>query len=378
MNRRRVCYVSGTRADFGLLSSTLQRMASDARLELSICVTGMHLLHRFGETVREIEAAGLPIGARIPVDLAGGDGAAMARAIGLALIGMTDHFAVARPDLVLVLGDRGEMLAGALAALHLNIPVVHLHGGERSGTVDEPVRHAISKLAHYHLTATPGAQARLVRMGERAERVFVTGAPGLDGLAETPVQTRQALCVEWGLDPAKPVALVVFHPVLQEAGDAGQQMEEVLAAVRDRGLQALCLMPNSDAGNVRIRAVLEARRGDPGVSLVTHLPRPAFVAWMAAADVMVGNSSSGIIEAASLGLPVVNVGERQAGRERSGNVVDCPPLTAAVAASIDQALALRGRRFENVYGDGKAGERIVELLASLPLEQDLLCKSNAY
>lgn len=378
MNRRRVCYVSGTRADFGLLAGTLHRAAADPRLELSICVTGMHLLPPFGETVREIEASGLAIGGRIPVNLADGDGAAMARALGQALIGLTDHFVATRPDLVLVLGDRGEMLAATLAAVHLNIPVAHLHGGERSGTVDEPVRHAISKLAHYHLTATAGARDRLIRMGEQAGRVFVTGAPGLDGLAQAPVRPRAELCVAMGLDPAQLVALVIFHPVLQEAEDAGRQMREVLSAVRDAGLQALCLMPNSDAGNASIRAALEGRRGEPGVSLVTHLPRPDFVAWMAAADVMVGNSSSGVIEAASLGLPVVNVGERQAGRERSGNVVDCPPVAAAVAAAIRQALALRGHRFTNAYGDGMAGERVVELLASLPLNPELLCKSNAY
>jgi GDP/UDP-N,N'-diacetylbacillosamine 2-epimerase (hydrolysing) len=378
MSCRRIVYVSGTRADFGLLESTLLRADADPRLDVSVCVTGMHMLPEFGLTVREIEAAGLAVMARIPVDLAGADGAGMARALGQALIGMTDAFAAQRPDLVLLLGDRGEMLAGALAALHLNIPLAHLHGGERSGTVDEPVRHAISKLSHYHLTATPGARERLVRMGEHPDHIFVTGAPGLDGLTEKVSQDRPALCAKYQLDPARAVALVAFHPVVQEACSAGAQMESLLAAVRARNMQALCLMPNADAGNESIRAALEARRGDPDVRLLTHLPRAEFISWLAAADVQVGNSSSGIIEAASFGLPVVNVGSRQNEREQSGNVVDCDTTQSAILAAIIAAEALRGRHFANVYGDGKAGERIVERLATLSLNASILGKKNAY
>jgi GDP/UDP-N,N'-diacetylbacillosamine 2-epimerase (hydrolysing) len=378
MSCRRIVYVSGTRADFGLLASTLLRADADPRLDVSICVTGMHLLPEFGLTVREIEATGLNIMARIPVDLAAADGAGMARALGQALIGMTEAFAAYRPDLVLLLGDRGEMLAGALAALHLNIPIVHLHGGERSGTVDEPVRHAISKLSHYHFTATTSARERLVRMGEHPDKIFVTGAPGLDDLSIQVNRDRPALCDKYQLDPARPVALVVFHPVVQEACSAGTQMEYVLGAVRTKNMQALCLMPNADAGNESIRAALEARRGDPDVRLVTHLPRAEFISWLAVADLQVGNSSSGIIEAASFGLPVVNVGSRQNEREQSGNVVDCDITQSAIIAAIEAAETLRGRHFINVYGDGNAGERIVERMATLPLDPSLLCKKNAY
>lgn len=378
MSYRRIVYVSGTRADFGLLASTLLRADADPRLDVSICVTGMHLLPEFGLTVREVEATGLPIMARIPVDFAGADGTGMARALGQALIGMTDAFAAQRPDLVLLLGDRGEMLAGALAALHLNIPIAHLHGGERSGTVDEPVRHAISKLSHYHFTSTPGARERLVRMGEHPDHVFVTGAPGLDGLAEQVSRDRLALCDKYQFDPARPVALVVFHPVVQEACSAGTQMENLMAAVRAKDFQAMCLMPNADAGNASMRVVLEAWRGDPDVRLVTHLPRAEFASWMAAADMQIGNSSSGIIEAASFGLPVINVGSRQNEREQSGNVVDCDITQSAILAAIDAAQALHSRHFVNIYGDGNAGERIVELLAKLPLDPSVLGKKNAY
>lgn len=375
---RQVCYVSGTRADFGLMARTLDLARRSDAVDISVCVTGMHLSPTFGHTMDEITASGLRVCARIPVDVEASSGAAMAKSLGYELIGMTGAFERDRPDLVMVLGDRGEMLAAALAAIHLNIPVVHVHGGERSGTVDEPVRHAISKLSHYHFVATEGARKRLIRMGEHQEHIFVTGAPGLDGLLGLAQRPRVELCAESGFDPERFIALVIFHPVLQEAADAGRQMQEVMEAVLGHGLQALCLMPNADAGGNLIRQVLEQYRTHPDVSLITHLPRADFVSWMAAADVMVGNSSSGIIEAASLGLPVVNVGDRQRGRECSGNVIDVP----AEAKAIDQAItcALDGLRgpWANVYGDGGAGRRIVDLLTTLPITPQLLLKSNAY
>ena len=374
---RKVCYVSGTRADFGLMRHALQLARDAGDLDVSVCVTGMHLSPLFGSTVRDVEASGLRICARLPLALDEGSGAQMARATAKAMAGMVDAFESERPQVVVVLGDRGEMLAGAYAAVHLGIPVVHVHGGERSGTVDELVRHAISKLAHYHFVATAGARERLVRMGEQPQHVFVTGAPGLDDLAESHI-FRKELCAAQGLDAARPIALVIFHPVLQEAAEAGAQTTELMEGVLAAGCQALCFAPNSDAGSAAVRAVLERYAGRQGVKLVTHMERKDYVSWMAAADVMAGNSSSGIIEAASLGLPVVNVGSRQNARERSGNVADMRPERKAIAAAIARALKAGKRSYQNVYGDGKAGPRIVELLRTLPLDATLLAKTNAY
>lgn len=375
---RRVCYVSGTRADFGLMVHTLRLAHRAGKLDVSVCATGMHLSPLFGHTVDEIEASGLRISGRVPVVLDGTTGAVMARALGYELIGITDVLTKECPDLVLVLGDRGEMMAGALAAIHLNIPIAHIHGGERSGTVDEPVRHAISKLAHYHFVTTESARQRLIRMGERAEHIFVTGAPGLDGLTELADRSRTDLCAEAGFDASRPVALAVFHPVLQEAADAGRQMRDIVQVLTAERVQVLCLMPNSDAGGNLIRETLEHFGSHSDIRIMTHLARKDYVSWMAAADVMIGNSSSGIIEAASLNLPVINVGDRQRGRERSGNVMDVPPVPQAIADSLRAALHLDRGSWRNVYGDGRAGERIVSLLESLPLSRQLLHKSNAY
>lgn len=355
---------------------TLQRAHADPRFTVGIVVTGMHLEARYGTTVKEIEASGVPIAERVPVTLTGESGPEMALALADALRGFVGAIREFRPDVAIVLGDRGEMLAGALAAVHANVPVVHIHGGERSGTIDESLRHAITKLSHFHFTATEGARQRLIRMGEDESRVFCTGAPGLDGLWEDASIPRHELCARHGFAADQPVILLLYHPVVQDADQEESRMERVLAAVARTGAQVLCLMPNSDAGGAGIRRAVERWAGK--VCLLTHLDRREFVAWLAAADVMVGNSSSGIIEAASFGLPVVNVGDRQNGRERNGNVNDVPATEPSIYKAVVSALR-RGRTHgANIYGDGRAGERIVDLLARLPLDHTILKKLNAY
>ncbi|MEJ5991362.1 UDP-N-acetylglucosamine 2-epimerase [Ramlibacter sp. PS3R-8] len=378
MKRRRICYVSGTRADFGLMRSTLQAIHSHPQLALEIVATGMHLSQAHGQTLREIEASGLPIRATVPVETDPPTGATMARNIGQMLVAFTALWQEQRPDVVLLLGDRGEMLAGALAAIHLNIPVAHVHGGERSGTVDEPVRHAITKLAHLHFTASPGARERVVRMGEAPDRVWVTGAPGLDGLAALATRPRAELAREAGFDPDRPIALFVFHPVLQEADAAGAQAAAILDALAAQGLQVLALLPNADAGSQAVRTVLQQRSQAGELRLATHLPRADFASWMAAADVLVGNSSAGIIEAATFGTPVVDIGQRQHQRERNANVIGCDADAPAVAAAVRQALGHGRFPADNVYGDGASGPRIVQLLATVPLDAALMKKTNAY
>jgi GDP/UDP-N,N'-diacetylbacillosamine 2-epimerase (hydrolysing) len=375
---RKVCYISGTRADFGLMRSTLTAIRDHADLGLSIIVTGMHLSPEHGDTVREIEAANLSIAAKVPVPLTPATGATMARNIGAMTTAFTDALERAQPDIVLLLGDRGEMLAGAIAGLHLNIPVAHIHGGELSGTVDEPVRHAISKLSHLHLTATAASRERLIRMGEAATNIHVTGAPGLDGLADESFGDRLTVARQHGLNTDRPYALMVYHPVLQEADTAGADARALLDALHKAGVQVLALMPNADGGSEAVRQVLTEARGQNAVTVRTHLARPDFIAAMAHADLMIGNSSAGIIEAASFGTPVINVGRRQNLRERNANVRDIMAESAALNEAIGDALA-RGRfRVENVYGDGNTAARIADLLATTPLNAALMMKVNGY
>lgn len=375
---RKIAYISGTRADFGLMQSTLEKIQQHPEMELAILVTGMHLSGSHGHTVCEIEAAKMPIAARIPLVLEPTTGATMARNIGKMLIDFVDILEEIRPDILLLLGDRGEMLAGAIAAIHLNIPVVHIHGGERSGTVDEPIRHAISKMAHFHFVATVGARNRLIQMGEKPSQIWVTGAPGLDGLIDLADVSRESLLDSVGLDAHKPVALMVYHPVLQEADLAGVNVCCVLDALEKLGVQVIALMPNSDAGSASISKILKTQAKNACVRVIDHLPRKDFVCWMASVDFMIGNSSSGIIEAASFGTPVINIGSRQNLRERNDNIIDVPVEGAAIVSAIETVLGGKRISNKNVYGDGLAGERIVSLLGVIPLTSDVLHKTNVY
>jgi GDP/UDP-N,N'-diacetylbacillosamine 2-epimerase (hydrolysing) len=378
MAARRILYLTGTRADFGLMLSTLQRIQATPGLQVQLAVTGTHLSREHGHTVDEVRASGLEVIAELPVDVLTRTGASMALAIADVLRGMTALLQDERPDALLLLGDRGEMLAGAIAALHVGIPSVHVHGGERSGTVDEPVRHAISKLASYHFVATEGARERLERMGEEPERIFVTGAPGVDGLAGLAAGTREDCLRALGLPQEQDFVLALFHPVVQQAGEAAQQARAVMQALDTLGLPVLWLDPNADAGSREILQALDEEALPPGSRRVRHLPRPQFCAAMRHCAVMAGNSSSGIIEAATFGTPVVNIGTRQHLREHGPNVVDVPVQPEAIAQALQAQRNHGAWAWDNPWGDGRAGERIAGLLARLPLDGTVLEKTNRY
>jgi GDP/UDP-N,N'-diacetylbacillosamine 2-epimerase (hydrolysing) len=372
---RRISYISGTRADFGLMHSTLHRIAKVC--DLSVIATGMHLSASHGMTVDEITAAGFRIADRIAVAMEPATGATMARGIATMIEGFVSVFETERPEIVVLLGDRGEMLAAAIAAIHLNIAIAHIAGGERSGTVDEPVRHAVSKLSHIHFTSTIGARNRLVAMGENPAHVHVSGAPGIDGLADEARASRADVAARYGFDPQRQMALLVFHPVLQEADRAGDHARALISALAAARVQIIALMPNADAGSEGVRAVMDDIQGNVDISVQTHLSRPMFLDAMANCDVMIGNSSAGIIEAGSFGTPVINVGVRQNLRERNANVIDVL-TTDGVELALAQALSLPRGATNNIYGDGHAGERIAARLAHYPLDADLLAKANFY
>ena len=373
---RKIIYLSGTRADFGLMQATLQRLAAVA--DLSVAVTGMHLHTDFGSTVDEIRATSLRICGEIPTDTASRTPEGMSASIGQCILGMTTLLQRERPDILLLLGDRGEMLAGAIAALHLGIVCVHIHGGERSGTVDEPVRHAISKLSHYHLVATEDSRERLIRMGESPARIQVTGAPGLAGimaLADLPL----ADCTTaLKLPSVSPFVLAIFHPVVQQAGDAYDQTRAILLALQRTGLPVVWIEPNSDAGSHEIQRALADVALPDGSARIRHLQRTLFCAAMKHCVVMVGNSSAGIIEAASFGTPVVNIGDRQRLRERNSNVQDVSPDADAIREAIEQSLVHGKWPCNNRFGDGSADRRISDMLMAFFLDRSVLEKTNAY
>ncbi len=380
---RRIAYVTGSRADYGLFSEPLRRIRESPDLELGLVVTSMHLEPDFGLTVKEIERDGMPVISRVR-NLGGGDGGAdQARSVGTAVLGITDALEAFRPDVVIVLGDRGEMLAGAIAAIHLHLPVAHVHGGDVSGTVDELVRHAISKLSHLHFPATEDAAARLLRMGERAGYVHVVGAPGLDYLSHFEPIPNSELEAELRLDLSQPFVLFTQHPVTGDVDAAARQMEISLRVLDEVGVQVVATYPNSDAGGRAMIEVLKGWEGRPWLRIVPSLGQRRFASLLKQAAAVVGNSSSGIIETPFFGVPVVNIGPRQAGRLRAANVLDVAHdpdsiRTAIECAINDENFRTRAHNSRNPYGDGHAGERIVEILTSLEIGPQLLDKQIAY
>lgn len=376
---RHIVYISGTRADFGLMRSTLLLLHQAPDVKLSVIATGMHLNPSYGNTVHEITAAGLDLVACVAVSGDSPSGATMARDIGLMIGGFVDELEVLNADLVLLLGDRGEMLAGAIAAAHLNIPIAHIAGGDRSGTIDEPVRHAISKLANIHIVSTCQSGERLARMGERPDSIFVLGTPSLDDLLGRTLPDRSIVQAAIGLQKKADYLLMIFHPVLQDAALAGDQCRTILAAMLATGKPIVAMAPNSDAGSAAVRAVLEQKAlTNPQLILKTHVQRDLYIPMLAYAAVLVGNSSSGIVEAASFGVPVVNVGPRQSLRERNTNIIDTGFIQHDISAALEKSLAIGRYPIANIYGDGMSGPRITELLRTINLNDELLRKANSY
>jgi UDP-hydrolysing UDP-N-acetyl-D-glucosamine 2-epimerase len=371
--------VTGSRAEYGLLQSTLQAITHHPRLELQLVVTGMHLLPKFGRTIDDIRRDEWPIA--VTVAMQTGSDAALDQAEGLArgVAGMARFFESAATDVVMVLGDRIEAMAGALAGALTGRIVAHVHGGDVApGDFDDSLRHAITKLGHLHLAATRDAAQRIIRMGERRQRVFVVGAPGIDRLGE--------LVAQHGIIPSGarlPLAVVAQHPCGRSAAHERATMAAILRAVRHARLNAWVVYPNSDRGHSGIIAAIQAahaasRNGE--FRAVRSVPRDEYLRQLLRARVLIGNSSSGIIEAASAAIPAVNVGARQAGRLRSGaSVLDCAENYAAIRQALQRALGYRFRSGSaNTYGKGQVGQRIAKILARVRLDETVRRKQIAY
>lgn len=358
----------------------LRVIDADDWLALRLIVCGMHLAPAFGHTVKRIEADGIPIAERIETLAEGDTAEAVAQSIAAGVSGFARSFARTRPDILLVAGDRPEMLAAASAALPFAIPVAHLHGGELTfGAIDDAIRHALTKMSHIHFTATDEYARRVIQMGEDPTRVHVTGGPGLDNLRtiEPMAPEQLAHAIGLGLDPAP--LLCTFHPVTLEQNDTMNQLNAVFGALEDTGRPVVLTYPNADPEGRRIiTAIEDFADGHDDRSVVADLGTRAYFSLMGRAAAMVGNSSSGITEAASFRLPVVNVGARQAGRVRAANIIDVAPTRKAIRAAIEKALSAEFRdsltALSNPYGDGHAAKRIVDVLRSVGLGPSLTIK----
>jgi UDP-N-acetylglucosamine 2-epimerase (non-hydrolysing)/GDP/UDP-N,N'-diacetylbacillosamine 2-epimerase (hydrolysing) len=379
--RRRIGVVTTSRADYSHLYWPLRELAAHPGVELGVFALGAHLSPEYGTTLKEIERDGFPLQARIECLLSSNTDTGMAKTIGVAILSLADALTAWRPDLLLLIADRYEMLAPASVAVALRIPIAHIEGGEISqGAIDDQVRNALTKLAHIHFTSTPASRRRVIAMGEEPWRVTHAGAPSLDHLRRSALLDRPALEARLGLALDSPSILAAYHPVTI-LRDTTQEADALFAALAQLAGQLLFVYPNADAGSygliARTRALAAIR---PRTHIFVNLDAITYWSLLGNVTAMVGNSSSGIMESASFALPTVNVGMRQQGRERARNVIDAPPETAAILAALARALdpqfraSLRG--MANPYGDGTAAATIARVLTTVPLD-GLLIKQPA-
>jgi UDP-N-acetylglucosamine 2-epimerase (non-hydrolysing)/GDP/UDP-N,N'-diacetylbacillosamine 2-epimerase (hydrolysing) len=380
--KRKIAVVTSSRADYSHLYWPLRALGEHPDVDLKLIVMGAHLSAEFGLTVAEIEKDGFTIDGRIECLLSSDTDVGMAKTIGVATLSLADLLSGMRPEILLLIADRYEMLAPASVALALRIPVAHIEGGEISeGAIDDAVRNALTKMSHVHFTSTEGARARVIAMGEEGWRVHRAGAPSLDHLVKRQLYAREELETRLGVNLGKQALLVAYHPVtlLEDTTAEADALFEALAATEG---QILFCYPNSDAGSrelIRRSREFVASREDG--QIFTNLDALTYWSLLAQVEVLLGNSSSGIMETASFALPTVNVGMRQKGRERAANVIDAAPKAEEILTAIVRA---RSREFReslkgmsNPYGDGHASERIVDALTSVPLGRELLIKRAA-
>jgi len=374
--RRRICVLTGSRAEYGLLHWTMKEIAHDPGLELQVAVTGTHLEPAYGMTVRQIEADGFSIDARIPMHLGDTSSTGTARSMAAGLSGVAEALDRLRPDILVLLGDRFEVHAAATAAMIARVPIAHIHGGEATeGLIDEAIRHAVTKMSHLHFVAADAYRDRVVQLGESPDRVFVVGAAGLDGLANLRLLDRSAVEAAIGADLGDGFLMVTYHPVTLHPGEAGRSMTallEALDAFPDRRILITGTNADPDGSEIRRRLEAYAKRQPSRVLIRESLGQLLYLSAVKACSAVIGNSSSGIIEAPSLGIPTVNLGDRQRGRLRAASVIDCEETREAVVAAIRKAVDPRFRRaFETIatpYGRAGAAGKIHRVLRDHPLE----------
>ena len=366
---RSICVVTGTRAEYGLLRHLIQRIKRSDSFRLQLIVTGAHLSSEFGDTQREVEADGIEIDRRIDLALVSDTPAGIAGSTALGLTGFADAFESLRPDLLLVLGDRFEILSAAIAAMFARIPIAHLHGGERTeGLIDEAIRHSITKLSHLHFVAAEEYRTRVIQLGESPDRVFNVGGMGVDAIKRVSLLPRQELGEALGVGWGEKNLLITFHPVTLETGTSAKQMQELLSALGALDDTVLIFtMPNADTDGRAIFDLIRSFVHDhDNAYAFSSLGQVRYLSCIDVVDGVVGNSSSGLTEVPSFRKPTINIGDRQKGRVQATSVINCEPTKSEISAAIQRMYSgefqSRLSRVRNPYGEGGASERIVDIL----------------
>lgn len=378
---RTIAAITGSRGEWGYIRPILSLIDNDPVLDYRIIATNMHLLPAFGRSVHEIEKDGFHVDERIYMTFDGYTAATMTKSLACLLLELPTVLQRMQPDIILLAGDRGEQLMGAIAGLHLGIPVAHIQAGELSGNVDGIVRHSITKLAHIHFAANEEFAERVRRMGEQEFRIFTTGAPLVDELVSGLVTSEEELRERYRLADTDRLILTVQHPVTEEEAVAGEQVTETINALMEINWPTIIVYPNGDAGSEQIRAQL-AKLKRPHLRMFRNLPRQDYLGLMRMACLVLGNSSSGIMEAPSFGKPAVNIGRRQNGRPQAANVINVgyckDEIISAVHKATSPEFVKQARSVRNPYGDGRASHKIVDVLKNIEINQKLLQKELTY
>lgn len=378
MSKRRICVVTGTRAEYGVMHWLLEGIRKNRSLELQIVATGMHLSPEFGLTYREIEKDGFRIDRKVEMLLSSDTPTGLAKSMGLGLIGFADALSQLEPDLLLVLGDRFEILSAAVAAMVARLPVAHLHGGESTeGVIDEAIRHSITKMSHLHFVAAEEYRRRVIQLGEHPDRVFLVGGLGIDNIKKMPLLDRSALEASLGFGLGPKNLLVTFHPMTLEDAVSAPQLAELLAVLGTlEGTHLIFTMPNADTGGRVLFDMIERFVTDhANARAYTSLGQLRYLSCIQHVDGVVGNSSSGLSEVPSFGKGTINVGDRQRGRLKAESVIDCHPDRVSIAAALRQLYSPGFQAtlatVRNPYGEGGASDKIVQVLSEYPLENIL-------
>ncbi len=380
---RTIAVVTGTRADYGYLKPLMHAIQQEKQLQLLPLITGMHLLPAFGNTYKFVQKE-FPSAQSVPMPLHGDQLKDMVEYLACGISNFASYFEKHHPDLLVVLGDRTESFAAALAAFYLNIPIAHINGGDVSGTtIDESIRHAITKISHIHFVHTKENAQRVERMGEEKKRIHITGALTLDTIMHKKLLSKKDIFTKYQLNPEKTTFLVVQHPLTTLPDKGYQHLKELFLALDTLQEQTILLYPNCDAGGKKFIELIKKYEQKPYLHTFENLPHEEYLSIMKNVDLMIGNSSSGIIEAPSFHLPVINLGTRQQGRNRSVNILEVKPEKNAILNAIDIALHNKGfvkkvKSCKNQFGNGNAAKKIVAILKKVSLDEKLIQKQITY
>ena len=382
--KRKITVTTGSRSEYGILRPVLYGISKSKKLDLFLIVAGMHLSKKHGMTINEIRKDGFKVSATVEMISSRDSAYSVSTALGKGIIKFSKIFQKLQPDINLILGDRDEMLTSALAAYHMNIPNAHIHGGDKSKAgIDEYNRHAITKISNIHFAATSKSKERIIKMGEDAKHVFLTGSPSIDEVASNKITSRKTLLRKYGVNFTGDEILLVQHPVTSESELSGNQILNTLNAIKKLNKKTIAIAPNSDVGNTQIFKKLKSySTKNPLITLYPSIPRNDYLGMLKYSGVLVGNSSSGMIEASYFNTPVVNIGIRQQNRERGNNVIDVPnDKINDIFASLKKALKMKkNEKFKNnkIYGKGNASDKIVRNLEKIVINKQLIQKQISY